>query len=123
MNNQKLDVENTTTLVDWQEKINNLVKEKGWTTDLFEKHFLFIEEIGELTKAIRNYQDFHLEVDEQLKNDPDPEVTIPQNWDNLKEEFADVQMYLIDLANHFNIDLTECLRHKYQENLKRQWHD
>jgi NTP pyrophosphatase (non-canonical NTP hydrolase) len=40
---------------------------------------------------------------------------------SLKEEFADVLSYLLDLANCFQIDLEHAFRAKEQLNQSRKW--
>ena len=102
------------SLAEWQQEIRKIGKEKGWTTKLFEKYFLFQEEIGELTKAIRNDTGFHLEIRENDK-------TEHENREELVKEFADVQLYLMDLANHFGVDLEAALRYKTGINQNREW--
>ena len=40
---------------------------------------------------------------------------------NLKEEFADVLNYLLDLANYYHVDLEQAFREKDQINRNRKW--
>jgi len=40
---------------------------------------------------------------------------------NLIEEFADVLNYLMDLANQFDIDLTDAYFKKHDINKDRRW--
>lgn len=63
---------------------------------------------GELAKGIRKATGFKGESTENAMN-------------NLESELADVLMYLMDLANYFNIDLETAYRKKIKINETRQW--
>ena len=97
-------------LTKWQERTKQMVESKGFTTDWLTIHFLLMEEIGELTKAIRKNKKFHLEKG-------------INSSENLNEEFADVLFYLFDLANHCQINLDQALKDKMLKNQDRTWHN
>ena len=89
--------------------MDEVCKERGWVKDTYaEKFLLFIEEVGELAKAMRKTAGLYKE---QAK---------PKNFE-LEEEFADVLSYLLDLANYFQIDLEKAFREKEQINEGRTW--
>lgn len=97
------------TLRDLQEYLAHVCMERGWTRDSpTEKFLLFVEEIGELAKAIRKGAGLYEEAAKQS------EVA-------LEEEFADVLSYLLDLANCFQVDLEAAFRAKEQINESRTW--
>ncbi len=97
------------TLIDLQTYLNEVCKERGWVKDTYaEKFLLFIEEVGELAKAMRKTVGLY---DEKAK---------PKNIE-LEEEFADVLSYLLDLANYFQIDLEKAFREKERINEGRSW--
>lgn len=97
------------TLRDLQKHIAEVCKEKGWDKNSIpEIYLLFSEECGELAKAIRKETAF--------KGEKKPETK-----ENLIEEFADVLNYLMDLANQFDIDLTEAYFKKHHINKDRTW--
>jgi NTP pyrophosphatase (non-canonical NTP hydrolase) len=97
------------TLADLQRYVEQVCHERGWTKDTYaEKFLLFMEEIGELAKAIRKAAGLY---NEQAK---------PKSA-NLEEEFADVLSYLLDLANYFHIDLEKAFRDKEHVNEMRRW--
>ncbi|HLI08910.1 MAG TPA: MazG nucleotide pyrophosphohydrolase domain-containing protein [Ktedonobacteraceae bacterium] len=97
------------TLADLQRYEEQVCQERGWTKDTYaEKFLLFVEEIGELAKAIRKRASLY---DEKAK----------QKQANLEEEFADVLSYLLDLANYFSIDLEKAFRDKEEINASRKW--
>jgi NTP pyrophosphatase (non-canonical NTP hydrolase) len=103
------DLKDNPTLTDLQKHIREVCKEKGWDTNsITEIYLLFSEEAGELAKAIRKTTGFKGESDENAMK-------------NLREEFADVLNYLMDLANYFDIDLEEVYREKHQINKERVW--
>jgi NTP pyrophosphatase (non-canonical NTP hydrolase) len=97
------------SLVDLQKHLARTCKEKGWDKNSVEQVFLlFSEEIGELAKAIRKETGFKGEKK-------------PDNRANLREEFADVLNYLMELANRFDVDLTEVYFEKNKINAARIW--
>lgn len=97
------------TLNDLQRYLAAVCQERGWTKDTpSEKFVLFIEEIGELAKAMRKAGGLY---EERAK-----ERAMP-----LEEEFADVLSYLLDLANYFHVDLEAAFRAKEAVNQTRTW--
>lgn len=97
------------TLKDLQRYFADVCQERGWTKDTpSEKFVLFIEEVGELAKAMRKAARLY---EERAK----------QRDISLEEEFADVLNYLLDLANCFQVDLEQAFRAKDQINQSRTW--
>ena len=97
------------TLIDLQKYMDEVCKERGWVKDTYaEKFLLFIEEVGELAKAMRKTAGLY------------KEKANPKNFE-LEEEFADVLSYLLDLANYFQINLEKVFREKEQVNQNRTW--
>jgi NTP pyrophosphatase (non-canonical NTP hydrolase) len=97
------------TLKELQSYLAQVCEERGWTKDSpSEKFVLFIEEVGELAKAMRKAAGLYQE--QARARDM-----------SLEEEFADVLSYLLDLANCFQVDLEEAFRAKEQINLTRTW--
>ena len=99
------------TLSDLQEHIGAVCRERGWDKNTHtEKFLLFVEEVGELAKEIRNTEGLH---SKKAKG--------ASGRAHLEEEFADVLNYLLDLANNFNIDLEKVYRDKHRINESRNW--
>lgn len=97
------------TLSDLQHYLAAICQERGWTKDTpAEKFLLFVEEVGELAKAMRKVAGLY---QEQAK----------QQTIDLEEEFADVLSYLLDLANCFQVDLEQAFRAKEVVNQSRTW--
>jgi NTP pyrophosphatase (non-canonical NTP hydrolase) len=97
------------TLKELQYYLVEVCQERGWTKDTpAEKFVLFIEEVGELAKAMRKEAGLY---EERAK----------QREMSLEEEFADVLSYLLDLANCFHVDLEKAFRAKEQLNQSRKW--
>ena len=97
------------TLKDLQQYMDEVCKERGWVKDTYsEKFLLFIEEVGELAKAMRKSAGLYVE-------------KAKSNNIELEEEFSDVLSYLLDLANYFQIDLEKAFRDKEQINEGRTW--
>ncbi len=85
-----------------------MVKERGFDHESVAELFvLFLEECGEFAKAVRKTQ--------QIKTDP-----LSDQY-HIGHEAADIFMYLLDICNHFEIDLERAFREKEEINKKRQW--
>ncbi len=97
------------TLGDLQRYVAEVCQERGWNKDTSaEKFMLFVEEVGELAKAMRQAAGLY---EERAK---------PRQI-SLEEEFADVLSYVLDLANCFQVDLERAFRAKEQVNRSRTW--
>jgi NTP pyrophosphatase (non-canonical NTP hydrolase) len=108
MSQSKLILKQNPTLRDFQVYVAQLVKERGFDKQTVPEMFmLFLEECGEMAKAARQTQ--------KMKND--------KNSDNfcLDHEAADVFIFLLDICNHFDIDLEKAFREKEEINKKRLW--
>lgn len=104
----KLNLKQNPTLRDFQEYVAELVKERGFDKETVSEMFmLFLEECGEMAKAARKTQ--------KMKIDKKSEQF------HLNEEAADVFIYLLDICNHFEIDLEKAFRDKEEINKKRLW--
>jgi NTP pyrophosphatase (non-canonical NTP hydrolase) len=97
------------TLSDLQRYVADVCQERGWTKDSpSEKFVLFIEEVGELAKAMRKAAGLYEEPAKAREM-------------SLEEEFADVLSYVLDLANCFQVDLEQAFRAKERINQSRVW--
>ena len=96
------------TLRDFQKYVAAMVKERGFDTETVPEMFmLFLEECGEMAKAARQTQ--------KIKKSAGSEMF------HLEHEAADVLIYLLDICNHFDIDLEDAFRNKEEINKKRVW--
>ncbi len=96
------------TLQDFQAYVGRMVAERGFDKETLPEIFmLFLEECGEMAKAARKAQN--------LKTD-DQSVT-----HTFEDEAADVFIYLLDICNHFGVDLEQAFRQKEEKNKKRNW--
>ena len=96
------------TLRDFQEYVARLVKERGFEKETVSEMFmLFLEECGEMAKAARKTQ--------KMKTDKNSEQF------HFDHEVADVFIYLLDICNHFSVDLERAFRDKEEINKKRIW--
>jgi NTP pyrophosphatase (non-canonical NTP hydrolase) len=103
------ELKSSPTLKELQSYLALVCEERGWTKDSpSQKFVLFIEEVGELAKAMRKTAGLY-------------EERARQRDVSLEEEFADVLSYLLDLANCFQVDLEEAFRAKEQINQTRNW--
>ena len=95
-------------LRDFQNYVAELVKERGFDKETLPQIFmLFLEECGEMAKAARKTQN--------IKSDKNSEDY------HLNHEIADVFIYLLDICNHYGIDLEQAFREKEEINKKRFW--
>ncbi len=102
----------TNDLNEFQKYIKELCIERGWDKNSPSQLFLLLtEEIGEVAKAIRNHTNLH------TQKTQDKEKTKAE----LASELADVLNYLLDISNHFEIDLAQAFRDKNIENESRKW--
>jgi NTP pyrophosphatase (non-canonical NTP hydrolase) len=69
------------------------------------------EEVGELFKAIRGYNQYY---EKPKSKDPKGDVA---------EEIVDVFNYLLAIANRLDIDLEAAFRKKNARNIMRSWED
>ncbi len=100
------------TLRDYQAYIEELCREKGFDKNSdVQKMLLLTEEVGELAKAVRNKNKLHAGLESEA-------TAVHLNYE---EELVDVFNYLLDLANHYNVDLEQAFRRKNEKNLKRSW--
>ncbi|MEE4197471.1 MAG: MazG nucleotide pyrophosphohydrolase domain-containing protein [Bacteroidales bacterium] len=106
MSNLKL--ENSPTFKAYQDYVKQLETERGFIDqNAIEKCLLLGEEMGELFKAVRKVM--------KLKTDVNSDVG------SVKEEIADILIYLCSIANRFNIDIEQAFREKEEINKKRAW--
>ena len=91
--------------------VKQTLKERGFADEtVAQKFMLLLEEMGELAHAAHKRAD--IKVDEAKWRD---------NEQNLQDEAADVLMYLLDICNELDIDLTEAFLAKEEKNRKRTW--
>lgn len=99
-------------LIDYQNYIRQICKERGWDkNNPLEIFLLFSEEVGELAKAIRNHLKLYYEEGKVRTND------------EIDHELADIFSYLLDLANCFDVDLEKAFRDKEKLNANRKWNN
>lgn len=116
---EPLDIPDKLTLPALQQHMAAFCKARGWDKNSAEKIFLLLttEELGELAKAVRRTLKLH---DEQ-GNPNKPVLDEAGVRANLQGEFADVLNYLLDLANHFEVDLEAAYRANIAQLEQRRW--
>ncbi len=104
-------MQNTTprTLGNLQMFIKKTCADRGWDNRTpVELFTLMTEEVGEVSKAIRRLTGFAHEA----KTD---------STDELAHELVDVLNYVLDIANHFDINMTKSFDEKWSINKDRIW--
>lgn len=103
MSESKLQLKENPTLKDYQEYVALMVKERGVDgRDLHELVVHLMEEVGEMSTAIREYKDQ------------------PEQYDRYYD-LEDVFCFTLQIANHLGIDLEEAFRAKEEENNARKF--
>jgi len=94
------------TLSQLQQYVKETTARRGFDKEsIEEKMILFVEEIGELARAIRKQKNIKMSADTKQAN--------------LAEELADCLFYLLDIANNLGIDLETAFKNKEEKNKKR----
>ena len=109
MRKNNLILEKMPTLGNYQKYIRKITIERGFQNETVpEIVMLFLEECGEMAKAVRKSI-------KNIKSDVNSEKF------QLENEVSDVFTYLLIICNHFNIDLGNAFRDKEVINKKRKW--
>ena len=113
-----LEFPETMSLSALQEHMARMCAHYGWDKSRDEQTFLlFVEEVGELAKAIRKVN--HLF--EEQSNPAKPVLDDTARQQNLAEEFGDVLSYLFELASRFGVDLQQAYKDKLLDAMQREW--
>jgi NTP pyrophosphatase (non-canonical NTP hydrolase) len=108
MTKSKLFLKAKPTLRDFQNYVAKMIGERGFDKETLPEVFmLFMEECGEMAKAVRRTQDIKFCSDSKDYK--------------LEYEIADVFIYLIDICNYLDVDLEKAFREKEEINKKRIW--
>jgi len=103
-----LNLKENPILRDFQNYVKDMVKERGFDNETVPELFmLFLEECGEMAKAVRKTQN--------IKTDKNSEQF------KFEQEAADVFIYLLDICNHLGVDLEKAFRDKEEINKTRTW--
>jgi len=96
-------------LNDIQKYIAKMMKINGFNNTPLELFCYLTEEVGELAKEIRKTEkNMDMDIKKEYKS-------------SLKEEIADVFIYLLAICNSYNIDLLKAFKDKEEINLDRIW--
>ena len=108
MDKNNLYLKDSPTLRDFQKYVAGLVKERGFEKEHCLKFsYFFLKNAEEIAKVARKTQNIRSD-----KNSKDY---------HLDHEIADVFIYLLDICNHYGIDLEQAFREKEEINKKRIW--
>lgn len=99
----------TSNMSDIQNYIKCMLKENNYNNTPLELLCYLTEEVGELAKEIRKHES-NMEMDINKKYSS-----------NIKDELADVFIYVLTIADKYNIDLLDALKRKETINLERTW--
>lgn len=96
------------TLQEYQVYIHDALEKRGFLQqDVNTRLTLLVEEIGELAKAIRKFNNEKIDVNSKVTN--------------LSEELADVFFVLLSIANKCDINIAEAFIDKEEKNNNRVW--
>lgn len=107
---EKLELLNEkSSVAEIQEYIKAMKKDRKFDGITIEREMmLFLEELGELAKAIRKKTKGRLDVAKEYN-------------DNVEEELADCFIYLLSIANMNNVDIFKAFKDKETKNCDRVW--
>lgn len=107
---EKLELLNEkSSVAEIQKYIKDMKKARKFDGVTIEREMmLFVEEIGELAKAIRKNTNGQLDIAKEYD-------------DNVEEELADCFIFLLNIANMNNVDIFKAFKSKEQKNCKRTW--
>lgn len=92
-----------------QEYISKMMKANGFDNTPLELFCYLTEEIGELAKEIR-------------KTEKNMDMDVKKEYKScLKDEIADVFIYLLAICDSYDINLLKSFKDKEKINLKRVW--
>ena len=107
---EKLELLNeNSTIADIQKYIKDMKKARKFDGVTIEREMmLFIEEIGELAKAIRKNTKGSLDINKKYDG-------------SVEEELADCFIYLLSIANMNHVDIFKAFKEKEEKNCNRIW--
>lgn len=107
---EKLELLNEeSSIAEIQEYIKQMKKIRKFDGVTIEREMmLFLEELGELAKAIRKKTKGALDINKNYEN-------------NVEEELADCFIYLLSIANMNNVDMFKAFKDKEIINCNRIW--
>lgn len=107
--NELNNLNNHSDLEEIQKYITNMMITNNFNNTPLELLCYLIEEVGELAKEIR-------------KTEKNMDLDVNKKYDScLKDEIADVFIYLLAICNSYHINLLEAFKSKEKYNLDRIW--
>ena len=107
---EKLELLNEkSSVIELQNYIKDMKKDRKFDGVTIEREMmLFLEELGELAKAIRKNTNGKLDIKKEYDT-------------SIEEELADCFIYLLSIANMNNVDLFKAFKEKEIINCNRVW--
>lgn len=107
---EKLEMLNeNSSVAEIQQYIKDMKKDRKFDNVTIEREMmLFLEELGELAKAIRKNTKGYLDVAKKYDT-------------SVEEELADCFIYLLSIANMNDIDIFKAFKEKERKNCERIW--
>lgn len=107
---EKLEMLNeNSSVAEIQQYIKDMKKDRKFDDVTIEREMmLFLEELGELAKAIRKNTKGYLDVAKKYDT-------------SVEEELADCFIYLLSIANMNDIDIFKAFKDKERKNCERIW--
>lgn len=107
---EKLELLNEkSSIVEVQKYIQDMKKARNFDRVTIEREMmLFLEELGELAKAIRKNTNGHLDIAKEYDA-------------NVEEELADCFIYLLSIVNMNDVDIFKAFKDKETKNCDRVW--
>lgn len=106
--NKDLNLKQNPTFEDFHQYLKDMEKVRGFSDQVvLQKCLMLGEEVGELFKAIRKAEG--VKVDQNSK------------FGTISEELADCLIFLLSIANRYDINLEKAFRDKEEINKNRVW--
>jgi NTP pyrophosphatase (non-canonical NTP hydrolase) len=106
--NKDLKLPKAPTISDFHNYVVAMEEIRGFSDQtVLQKCLMMGEEVGELFKAIRKAEGIKLDTNSHVGG--------------ISEELADVFIFLLSIANRYDIDLEQAFRDKEEVNKKRIW--
>ncbi|KPV61965.1 MAG: MazG nucleotide pyrophosphohydrolase domain protein [Candidatus Bathyarchaeota archaeon BA1] len=106
-----------------QDWVESFERARGWADRPPEEKLICLqEEVGELARAIKLvWSESSKLIKKGISQEEARKKALTISSNNVAEEIADCIVYLLSIANKFNIDIDSCLREKMKTSLQRKW--
>lgn len=108
----------TRSIVEWQKQVHENAKSHGWW-DNDDRNFgeLLMLCVSELSEALEEYRNGHSITDTYYSKDKQGN----DKMEGVPSELADIVIRVLDLCEHYGIDLEKVIEEKHKYNIERPY--